>query len=211
MMLLYCAVGLAALNRMRPLMVPRYKAFLQTFADLFGFLEERLSGAEDLRANGATLYPLRQLFERFRGYMRIQRTALIWIRAFQGLSDLLLAIGTVLAFLLSAYLFKQHAITVATISHSSIAALAMRASWRPWSRSAWVTGIAPCHGGWTQSWHPVAGASRPARHSCWRWYARSWSIPAWWSWMKRPRAWMPRPSGSSSRQSTRCCVDAPAS
>ena len=113
-MLLYCAVGLAALNRMRPLMLPRWKAFLQTFADLFGFLEERLSGAEDLRANGATLYPVRQLFERFRGYMRIQRTALIWIRALQGLSDLLLAIGTVLAFLLSAYLFKQHAITVGT-------------------------------------------------------------------------------------------------
>jgi ABC-type multidrug transport system fused ATPase/permease subunit len=80
-MAVYCVVGMAVLNRMRPLVLPRWKAFLQTFADLFGFLEERLSGAEDLRANGATLYPLRQLFERFRGYMRVQRTAMIWIRA----------------------------------------------------------------------------------------------------------------------------------
>jgi len=73
-----------------------------------------IAGTEDARANGAIHYPPRLLYERFRTYPRPQRTAMVLIRAIEALSDLLLAIGTIVAFLFTAYLFTHHQISVGT-------------------------------------------------------------------------------------------------
>ena len=84
-LLLYSLCGLALLGRIRGIALPFFQTFLQIFAELFGFLEEWLSGTEDARANGATDYPLRLLYERFRAYLRPQRTAMVLIRLIAGL------------------------------------------------------------------------------------------------------------------------------
>lgn len=113
-LLLYCLLGLLALGRLRGMALPHVKVFRQTFAEMFGFLGEWLSGTEDVRANGATAYPLVLFYGRLRAYMRPQRTATVFLRALQALTDLLLAVGTVVAFLFTAYLFTHHAISVGT-------------------------------------------------------------------------------------------------
>ena len=113
-LLLYSIVGLLVLGRLRGVALPHLKLFRQTFAELFGFLGEWLAGAEDVRANGATAYPLLLFYGRLRTYMRPQRTAVVFLRALEALADLLLAVGTVIAFLFTAYLFTHHAITVGT-------------------------------------------------------------------------------------------------
>jgi len=111
---LYSAGGLAVLGRLRTVATPHWTLFRQAFSELFGFLGEWLSGAEDVRANGATAYPLRLFAERLRAYLRPQRTAVVLMQAMEALSDVLLALGTIAAFLLTAYLFGRHAITVGT-------------------------------------------------------------------------------------------------
>ena len=113
-LLLYSIVGLLVLGRLRGVALPHLKLFRQTFAELFGFLGEWLAGAEDVRANGATAYPILLFYGRLRAYMRPQRTAVVFLRALEALADLLLAVGTVIAFLFTAYLFTHHAITVGT-------------------------------------------------------------------------------------------------
>jgi len=113
-LLLYSLVGLLVLGRLRGVALPHLKLFRQTFAELFGFLGEWLAGAEDVRANGATAYPILLFYGRLRAYMRPQRTAVVFLRALEALADLLLAVGTVIAFLFTAYLFTHHAITVGT-------------------------------------------------------------------------------------------------
>jgi len=113
-LLLYSSLALAALNRMRGVAVPRWRAVRQYMAEMFGFIEERLSGAEDLRANGATAYPLRRLYEWFRSYLHIQRAAFMVTRGLWGVTALLFTLGTIVAFILTAYLYKHGAMTIGT-------------------------------------------------------------------------------------------------
>ena len=59
----FAATLLFVLNRMRDIAVPYQKVRRQAEADLFGFLEERLTGTEDIRSNGAVNYVLRRLYQ----------------------------------------------------------------------------------------------------------------------------------------------------
>src|SRR5689334_8425770 len=53
---LFTVLAVVAINVIRNIGVPYWTAVRQASAELFGFLEERLAGTEDLRANGATGY-----------------------------------------------------------------------------------------------------------------------------------------------------------
>jgi ATP-binding cassette subfamily B protein len=59
------AVALAVLYRLRRVSIERHRAARQAIGELFGFVEERLAGTEDLRASGATGHVLWRLH----GYM----------------------------------------------------------------------------------------------------------------------------------------------
>src|SRR5207249_4839788 len=62
----FAAVAVALTVALRRLAIPRFAALRQASADLFGLVEERLGGTEDLRANGGVGYTLRRLAERSR-------------------------------------------------------------------------------------------------------------------------------------------------
>ena len=55
-------VGVVALEILRKWMVPRWEETRAAEAALFGFIEERLNGTEDIRANGAGPYVMRRLY-----------------------------------------------------------------------------------------------------------------------------------------------------
>ena len=112
---LYAAAALAVLNRIRDLAVAASRAERQASARLFGFLEERLSGVEDVRANGAGAYVMRRLAEAMReGYRRGRRAwllrAVLWNTA-----AALFTLGSVLSLALGAALFLGGAITLGTV------------------------------------------------------------------------------------------------
>jgi ATP-binding cassette, subfamily B, bacterial len=98
-------LGFVVANALRNLAVPHWIAARQASADLFGFLEERIGGTEDLRSSGATAYVTRLLPARLRRLLRTQRLAgAVGATAWQAL-NLVLAFGLAATFVLGASLY----------------------------------------------------------------------------------------------------------
>ena len=87
----------------------------QAGANLYSFLEERLAGIEDLRANGAGAYVLRGFYERIRTqFFAVRRARVAW--ALVGLTGIgLFTLGYLGAVALGAGLFSAGAISLGTV------------------------------------------------------------------------------------------------
>ncbi len=109
------ALGLIMLSRLQGVAVPLIKAHRQGFAELTGFWEERLLGAEDIRALGAQPYIMRRHFDLLGVHMRKARLGSTALRIMQSAGELLLAAGTAITFSLGAYLLYGGAITIGTV------------------------------------------------------------------------------------------------
>ncbi len=106
---------LLTLAGIQRIVVPHWKVARQAGAELYGFLEERLSATEDIRSSGAQAYTMRRLYERLTTQFRAERTARLLGRTVWVSSDLLFAIGTSAIFALGAYLFYRGSVTIGTI------------------------------------------------------------------------------------------------
>jgi ABC-type multidrug transport system fused ATPase/permease subunit len=60
---IFSLIAMGGLGYVRQMAVPHWKVARQAHADLFGFLEERLAGLEDIRSSGAAAYTMRHLFK----------------------------------------------------------------------------------------------------------------------------------------------------
>ena len=99
----------------RDVAVPHFRASREADAELFGFLEERLAGTEDVRASGATAYVMRRFFEQARKVLRTQlKASLIGVSTF-SLSVVLFSIGSIIALGGGAILFQRGEVTVGTV------------------------------------------------------------------------------------------------
>ncbi len=92
--------------------VPYWKRARQASAELFGFIEERLSGTEDIRSSGAVPYTMRRLAEHMRGQMRVERTANVIGAVTWATPVGLFAIGVGVAFVLIKRLFDGGALSL---------------------------------------------------------------------------------------------------
>ena len=82
---------------------------------MFGFLEERLSGTEDVRANGAVAYVLRRFYQQSRPVLRHWATAAgVGVLSF-GSAWVLFAIGAAISLALGAYLYQHGLVTIGTV------------------------------------------------------------------------------------------------
>lgn len=114
-MSIFAALALAAITRMRDWAVPLLTAERQATAALFGFIEERLAGMEDIRPNGGQAYVLRRLHERMRAVYRVGwRGSMISLTVW-ALTFSLFAVGNVTALGLGAYFYLGGSITIGTI------------------------------------------------------------------------------------------------
>lgn len=111
----YAAVGLAVLNRIRAIALPAAREDRETSAQLFGYIEERLAGTEDVRARGATEYVMRGLFRKMRDRLRARRNSSAMFTVSFATLDLLFALGTAIAFSMSGSLFQSGALTIGTV------------------------------------------------------------------------------------------------
>jgi ATP-binding cassette, subfamily B, bacterial len=101
--------------RIREVAVPEFRKSRQAEADLYGFLEERLSGTEDVRANGAVAYILRRFYETSRPIFKHRpRAAGYGIGSFSILM-LVYTVGYTLALATGAGLFLQGSVTIGTV------------------------------------------------------------------------------------------------
>ncbi|MDQ3854862.1 MAG: ABC transporter ATP-binding protein/permease, partial [Chloroflexota bacterium] len=105
---------LAAMLSVRSLATPYWKADRQASAELFGFLEERLSGTVDIRSSGARAYVMRRLAEYQRTRLRTGSRARVVGTTTWSVPVLGFAIGNGLAFGLAAYLHRTESLTLGT-------------------------------------------------------------------------------------------------
>ncbi|MBN2393348.1 MAG: ABC transporter ATP-binding protein [Anaerolineae bacterium] len=111
----FAALTLWALNRVRSLAVPHQKARRQASADLFGFIEEQLNGAEDIRSSGAVSFVLSEL-SRFQtvilrhAYKASQKE---WLMGLTGSS--LLTLVNITVMVAGYYLYGGGTVTIGTV------------------------------------------------------------------------------------------------
>ncbi len=111
----FVAVTMIITNKLRHLAVPHWRDSRQASANLFGFLEERLAGTEDIRANGTTAYVLRSLYALLRERCRKERLAVLMFTVVLSGSRLLLTLGTTLAFAIGAYFFTAKLFSIGMV------------------------------------------------------------------------------------------------
>ena len=114
-LLIFSCFALAVLVRMRGIAVTHWTAAREASADLFGFLEERLAGIDDIRANGGGTYFIRRFYERSRVLMRKMLAAGTLGSGFWVIISALFMLGHALTLSLGAYLFARGAITIGTV------------------------------------------------------------------------------------------------
>ena len=112
---LFAALSLVVLRQVFTLGVGPQQRTRQAQADVVSFLEERLSGTEDIRSSGATPYVLRGLSQTLRVAMQRGRLSQIIARLGQRTSWMLFAFGNAMALGVGAYLFSADVITLGTV------------------------------------------------------------------------------------------------
>ena len=65
----FTIVSMVVIGRFRNIAVPHWEAEREASAGLFGFLEERLGGTEDIRANGARSYVMHHFYRLMQNLM----------------------------------------------------------------------------------------------------------------------------------------------
>lgn len=111
----FVALTMFVLLRLANISVSSWEAERQASADLFGFLEERLSGTEDIRSNNARDYVLDRFYRLTRNLMRNTIKAGLKLNILLNTTWTLFAVGNAVAILVSAALFRAGAITLGTV------------------------------------------------------------------------------------------------
>ena len=103
------------LNRVKDLAVPHQKARRQAEADLFGFIEEQLTGTEDIRSSGAVDFSIRELF-RLQAHILTHRRKAHFMRwIIENSMGLAITLGTLLAVTSGYWLFTAGLVTIGTV------------------------------------------------------------------------------------------------
>lgn len=106
---------LFALNMVRGIAIPHQKKMREATADLFGYLEERLAGTEDIRSSGAVDFVILGIYRlsvRILGHWRNAWRRFIVVRLIAGL---LLTTGITISFVAGHSLYQAGVITIGTV------------------------------------------------------------------------------------------------
>ncbi len=114
-MTVFSVLALLTLARLRNIAVPHWVVERQASADLFGFLEERLSGTEDIRSNGAESYVMRRFYRLMRELLQRSLKAGLMVNILLNSMYVLFALGVAAAFAVGAWLFYAEVLTIGTV------------------------------------------------------------------------------------------------
>ena len=111
----FTVITLFVLNAVRGIAIPYQKKFREAMADLFGYLEERLAGTEDIRSSGAVDYVVLGVYKlsvRILGHWRNASRRFILVRFSAGV---LMTAGVAISLVIGFFLFQAGAITLGTV------------------------------------------------------------------------------------------------
>jgi ABC-type multidrug transport system fused ATPase/permease subunit len=111
----FTVIALGVLHWRRNVAIEPMQEARELTAQVFGFIEERLSGLDDIRANGGGRYVMHRFLELQRHWFARSARAW-WLRATIFLSTgILFAIGHILTIALGSWLYLSGAVTLGTI------------------------------------------------------------------------------------------------
>jgi len=111
----FVALTMIVLLKLANISVASWEEERKASADLYGFLEERLSGTEDIRSNNARAYVLDRFYRLTRTLMRKTITAGIKVNILLNTTWTLFAVGNAVSILVCAALFFGGSITLGTV------------------------------------------------------------------------------------------------
>ena len=106
-MVVYTLLTLLVLRSIQKLAVPRWAAERQSSAMLYGYIEERISGAEEIRAAGAESYVMRRLYEYMRDFTRKTRSAVVVSSLTSNLTNLVYVLGYAAGLAIGVFLYVR--------------------------------------------------------------------------------------------------------
>ena len=104
---IYTLLTLIAMNLIQRMAIPRWKAERQAGADLSSYLEERISGAEEIKATAAEAYTMRRLYALLREFMQRRRVAFVTSSLAFSTTNLIYVLGYAGGLAVSVYLFMH--------------------------------------------------------------------------------------------------------
>ena len=111
----FAVVTLATLIGLRNISVSRFRDVREASAQTFGFLEERLTGREDIRTSAARLYVMRRFYEHIRNWFRKSLKASLMISLVLNTTWFSYSVGTAVSLGVGSYLFLNGHITMGTV------------------------------------------------------------------------------------------------
>lgn len=111
----YSVLTITILGRLKDIAVPHQKARREAEANLYGFIEEQLSGTEDIRSSGAVDFSIRELFRHQGIILGHNRKAHFKRWIIENAMGFALTTGTLLAISSGYWLFSAGLATIGTV------------------------------------------------------------------------------------------------
>lgn len=112
---LFAALTVFVIYRIKNVTVSHWKASREASADTLGFVEERLSGAEDIRTSAAKPYVMRRFHEFMRKWFGKEMRAAFLTSVVLNITWYLFTAGNALALGVGVYLYTSDLITIGTV------------------------------------------------------------------------------------------------
>ncbi|MBT3274023.1 MAG: ABC transporter ATP-binding protein [Spirochaetales bacterium] len=109
-----CAT-LFAFIKLRNIAVPHDKARREKISEMFGYIEERLSGTEDIRSSGAVDFVLLGLYKIHHALLPIWKKAELTHITIRLLAGIAMSVGYGMAFISGYYLYRSGDLTIGTV------------------------------------------------------------------------------------------------
>ena len=111
----FVAIAIYVYNRTRNIAVPVYTAEREGYSRLFGFLEERLTGIEDLRTNGGIDYTMDRFYDVNRDVYGKAVKAHVMGEVLRMISGVMFTLGNALMLGMGIYFYQQQIFTIGAV------------------------------------------------------------------------------------------------
>ncbi|MDE2798370.1 MAG: ABC transporter ATP-binding protein [Gemmatimonadota bacterium] len=111
----FSILAFVVFNLTRNIAVPIYTAERESYARLYGFIEERLLGLEDIRTNGAGDYTVNRFFKVNNGvFARVKKSELM-SEGLRAITGIMFALGYALAMGMGIWLYREGTFTIGAV------------------------------------------------------------------------------------------------
>ena len=111
----FVLIAFVIYNLIRSIAVPAYTAEREGYSKLYGFIEERLIGIEDIRTNGGKAYTMDRFYDvNSDAYGRVLRSEIMG-EIVQATTRIMFAIGLAISMCMGIYLYRDGVFTIGTV------------------------------------------------------------------------------------------------